>query len=153
MFELVLLVIAAVTPIRGRRLRALSHERPLFDVAAPDCPPARGWGPCVTSELSCSRRSSRAGEAEPSGYGFVILAASFPWIDALLRLRWHEEGGGNLRPVLGCATPLSKSNPKPPSPSPVFCYPSPRVGARSVCCSKPGLTNMIFSFFFFSFPA
>lgn len=96
-------------------------------------------------QLSCGRWRSRAREAEPSGYGSVIAAASFPWISALLQLHWHKKGGGKLGPVLGCTTLLSKSDLKPPSPSPVFCYPSPHVGARWVCCSKPGLTNMIFS--------
>lgn len=103
------------------------------------------WRRAFDSQLSCGRWRSRAREAEPSGYGSVIAAASFPWISALLRLHWHKEGGGKLRPVLGCTALLSKSNLKPPSPSPVFCYPSPHMGARWVCCSKPGLTNMVFS--------
>lgn len=47
MFELVLLVIAAVTLIRRRRLRALTHELLRFDVSVPDCLSALGWGPCL----------------------------------------------------------------------------------------------------------
>lgn len=78
-----------------------------------------------------------------------MVAASFPWIDAspsapLARGRRREAtAGARLRNADEQIQPKA-------SPRPVFCCPSPGVGAKSVCCSKPDQCDLFI--FFFSSP-
>lgn len=149
MFELVPLAIAAITLACGSGLRALTHDAWLSVVV-----------PCAGVPASS--------RAEPSAASALRLKQR-SWRRRTLRLRFRDDcrrlpldrrspsaplaRGGRRGATAGARlrNAAEQIQPKAPLSSLVFFSPSPYVGARSVCYSKPGLTNVIFSGFFFFF--
>lgn len=127
-------------------------SRPATVRVLPRCP-GPGQGSLLLAGLSwqpglgCGEWSRRAGGAKPSGQSFMMTAACLPWIKALLSSAGMRKEAGSYTGAGLCNT-TEQSQPKASSLSPMFHYPSPCLGARLVCCSKPGLTNTIFHFIF-----
>ena len=126
MFELVPLGTAAVPLIPGRRFGALTHKLPLFDVVPPTAHPLRAGVPAPRRGEPTARRqlAARLQRVRQQSWRSRTLGLRFRCcLLPLDRRSPSAPRGEKLRPALGCATPPSKSNPKPPcSATPLLAW-------------------------------